>query len=326
VTWNGKGFDLPVLRLFQAPSIGELALVVDKARSGMREEAAGLWTSTATATTAAAAVPEATRLQGDAPGVAAKTSYREFYDDVTRKLENSGVAEASFFLNYGYIPLANGEGGGDEAVHEVPERAFNPSSIRLAFELVGTTPLKGRKLLDVGCGRGGTVNLLAERCEAVATGVDLSPEAVAFCRRTHRHQHAHFEVGDAENLPFEPATFEVVTNLESSHTYPNLRAFYAEVARVLCKGGLFLYTDLLPVERWHEVRALLPPLGLEIRSDRIITPNVLASCDKVAATRAQAFGNGGAAIDNFLAVPGSMVYEQMRSGAWEYRIVRATRT
>jgi hypothetical protein len=25
-------------------------------------------------------------------------------------------------------------------------------------------------------------------------------------------------------------------------------------------------------------------------------------------------------------VPGSMVYEQMRSGAWEYRIVRATRT
>jgi len=31
-------------------------------------------------------------------------------------------------------------------------------------------------------------------------------------------------------------------------------------------------------------------------------------------------------IDNFLAVPGSAVYEQMRSGAWEYRIVRARRT
>ncbi len=28
-------------------------------------------------------------------------------------------------------------------------------------------------------------------------------------------------------------------------------------------------------------------------------------------------------IDNFLAVPGSPVYEQMHSGAWEYRIVRA---
>jgi hypothetical protein len=117
-----------------------------------------------------------------------------------------------------------------------------------------------------------------------------------------------------------------VTNIESSHTYPNLRAFYAEVARVLANGGLFLYTDLLPVQRWMEVRALLGPLGLAIRDERHITPNVLASCDEVAATRALAFGGGGAMIDNFLAVPGSMVYEQMRSGAWEYRIVRAVRT
>jgi len=51
----------------------------------------------------------------------------------------------------------------------------------------------------------------------------------------------------------------------------------------------------------------------------------LASCDAVAATRAQAFDEPGALIDNFLAVPGSAVYEQMRSGAWEYRILRAQR-
>jgi hypothetical protein len=94
---------------------------------------------------------------------------------------------------------------------------------------------------------------------------------------------------------------------------------------VLAKGGKFLYTDLLPVTRWLEVRALLAPLGLSTESDREITPNVLASCDEVAATRAQAFGGSTAAVDNFLAVPGSMVYEQMKSGNWEYRIIRATR-
>ena len=52
---------------------------------------------------------------------------------------------------------------------------------------------------------------------------------------------------------------------------------------------------------------------------------MLASCDQVAATRAHAFGGANAMIDNFLAVPGSAVYEQVRSGAWEYRIVRAER-
>ena len=120
-------------------------------------------------------------------------------------------------------------------------------------------------------------------------------------------------------------SFEVVTNMESSHTYPNLRAFFGEVRRVLAKGGIFLYTDLLPVQRWAEVRMLLESLGLRGESERDITANVLESCDDVAANRTKAFGGGSEMIDNFLAVPGSAVYEQMRSGAWEYRIVRARR-
>ena len=70
---------------------------------------------------------------------------------------------------------------------------------------------------------------------------------------------------------------------------------------------------------------LLTSLGFTINVERHITPNVLASCDEIAATRAQAFGDANAMIDNFLAVPGSAVYEQMKSGAWEYRIVRARR-
>lgn len=52
---------------------------------------------------------------------------------------------------------------------------------------------------------------------------------------------------------------------------------------------------------------------------------MLASCDVVAATRADAFGETDSLIENFLAVPGSMVYEQMNSGAWEYRLLRARR-
>jgi ubiquinone/menaquinone biosynthesis C-methylase UbiE len=169
------------------------------------------------------------------------------------------------------------------------------------------------------------VALLAEHFGARATGVDLSPEAVAFCQRAHRNPSVRFEVGDAEHLPVEDASFDAVTNIESSHTYPNLRFFFKEVSRVLVSGGWFLYTDLLPVQRWAEVAALLGPLGLNVISNRHITPNVLASCDEVAAIRAQAFDDNSALMDNFLAVPGSMVYEEMRSGAWEYRILRARR-
>jgi SAM-dependent methyltransferase len=258
----------------------------------------------------------------NSPGATAKASYRDFYNSITERLEHSGVGDASFFLNYGYVSL----GEGDEARREVADGVFNPSSVRLAYELIGPTKLGGQRVLDVGCGRGGTVALLASEFEAIVTGVDLSPEGVAFCKRTHLHRGVDFEVGDAENLPVADSVFDVVTNIESSHTYPNLRSFFAEVKRVLKSNGRFLYTDLLPVQRWAEVRVLLAALRFTIEHDRPITANVLASCDEVALRRAQAFGGADAMIDNFLAVPGSTVYEQMHSGAWEYRILRATRT
>ena len=306
--------ELPVLKLFQAPTVGQLAEIIDQLRSSESEEAPVDHDQ-------AALVGEEPVLDGEGPSAAAKAGYRDFYDDVSRRLDATSVGEASFFLNYGYIS----QGDRDEAVFEVPEGVFNANSVRLAHEVIGPTDLRDGRVLDVGCGRGGTVALLAEQYGAEATGVDLAPEAIAFCRQMHRHPRARFEVGDAENLAFEDGAFDAVINIESSHTYPNLRAFLAEVHRVLAPGGWFLYTDLLPVQRWAEVHVLLGAPRFALRQDRHISPHVLASCDEVAATRVKAFGEASAAIDNFLAVPGSPVYEQMRSGAWEYRIVRAER-
>src|SRR5690606_15505238 len=101
--------DLPVLKLFQAPSVAELAVVIEQVKAGTADDApVGLPFPQA----------EATPILGEAPEAAAKQSYRQFYDDVSLRLEQTGVAEASFFLNYGYRSLGNG----DEARFEVPDR------------------------------------------------------------------------------------------------------------------------------------------------------------------------------------------------------------
>ena len=163
----------------------------------------------------------------DGPGTAAKLRYRRFYDDITKRLAASGMGDASFFLNYGYVSL----GDGDESALAVEDTAFNANSIRLAYELVGSTDLTGRDALDIGCGRGGTAVLLADQFGAQVSGVDLSPEAVAFCRETHAAPNVSFMVGDAEHLPFEDDSFDAVSNVESSHTYPDMRAFLSEVAQ-----------------------------------------------------------------------------------------------
>jgi phthiocerol/phenolphthiocerol synthesis type-I polyketide synthase E len=315
------GAEVPVLELFKAPTIAELAPMVERARADGGPDGPTARSEPPAAESAAgdAVDPVRSEAGNDGPGAAAKSGYRRFYDDMSRRLADTGVGQASFFLNYGYLSV----GRDDEAPLEVPDGEFNPNSIRLALELVGPVPLRDRQVVDVGCGRGGTAALLAARLEARVLGIDLSPEAIAFCRRAHVHPSVSFEVGDAESLPVRDASCDAVTNLESSHTYPDMRAFLCEVRRVLRPRGWFLHADLLPGGRWLEVRALLETLGLTVEADRDISANVLASCDEIAAGRVQAFGEPSAAIDNFLAVPGSPVYEQMRTGAWEYRIVRS---
>ena len=301
--------EVPVLNLFKAPTIAEIAVFVENPERNV-----------ATAPTPAAQ-PDDDEMVHDVegPGRTAKESYRKFYDDITKRLADTGMGDASYFLNYGYVSLD----GCDEAARTVPEGIFNANSVRLAYELVGPSTLAAHDVLDVGCGRGGSAALWTDEYGANVTGVDLSPEAIAFCTHTHVRPNLTFKVGDAEHLPVQDATVDVVTNIESSHTYPDMRAFLTEVRRVLRPGGWFLHTDLLPPQRWLEVRAILAVSGFTIEVDRDITANVLASCDDVAASRTTAFGGGSDMIDNFLAVPGSTVYEQMRTGVWEYRILRS---
>ena len=52
-----------------------------------------------------------------------------------------------------------------------------------------------------------------------------------------------FVQGDSEALPFPNGSFDVVINVESSHTYPHFDRFAAEVWRVLRTNGTFLITD-----------------------------------------------------------------------------------
>jgi phthiocerol/phenolphthiocerol synthesis type-I polyketide synthase E len=256
------------------------------------------------------------------PGAAVKADYRRYYDDVNQRLNVSGFGGVSYFLNYGYAP----DDGPGQAGIALPRHCLNKNSIRLVLELVGDCPVEGRTVLDVGCGRGGTAHVLHTylRPERIV-GVDLSAEAVAFCRRAHGY--ASFLEADAEAMPFRAASFDVVTNVESSHSYPDVAAFYREVFRVLRPGGWFLYTDVLPEPQTRESRSALAEIGFVLRAERDITANVLSSCRETAAPKALAFGrpDDPAELDEFLGRPGSNVYRGMRDGGYRYVLLRLSR-
>jgi len=251
-----------------------------------------------------------------------KEECRRLYDDVNRQLDESEFAEFSLFLNLGY--LAN------EVQSESPivlsEHCINRNSVQLVLEVIGASDLATREVLDVGCGRGGTISVMKQFFTARRIcGIDLAPAAINFCRSNYRYpeREVTFEVGDAEQLSFADGSYDIVTNIESSSTYPDTFAFYREVFRVLGKNGLFLYTDALPVERFSECSEYLRRIGFRLESDRDITANVLASCDEVASHRRQAYETQtDGSLNDFLGTPGSHFYNEMKSGRWTYRIQR----
>jgi phthiocerol/phenolphthiocerol synthesis type-I polyketide synthase E len=248
-----------------------------------------------------------------------KRNYKRFYDRVTRQLDASEFGAFSYFLNYGYI--ANGSPEFSRV--SLPAQYINRNSVKLVLELIGDCDLSGRTMLDVGCGRGGTIFVAKTFFNPKRlAGIDLSSSAIEFDRRVHHDPRVEFYEGDAEKLAFDNDSFDIVTNVESSHSYPSIQAFYSEVFRVLVPGGYFLYTDLLAVQRAEHCLGLLQHLGFLLERRRDITRNVMLSCDEVAQQRVSAFsaGNDQRLVENFLGAPGSDVYENMQKGLWTYQI------
>ena len=257
-------------------------------------------------------------------GVDPNSRTKQFYEAVNHSLNSSEFGALATFLNFGYVA----DDGPRSAVVRLPPHRLNKNCVDLVLELIGDAPVRRRAVLDVGCGRGGTVSVFNEFFSpSRIVGLDLCGAAVAFCGATHRVPRTWFVNADSEYLPFAAGSFDVVSNVESSHTYPHISRFYCEVWRVLAPAGVFLYTDLLPNERWDDVITELQATGFRVEIQRDITRNVLLSCDTTAAAHRATFtGNHDADVmGNFLGAPGSAVYDQMRSGRSTYRLFRLRR-
>ena len=126
--------------------------------------------------------------------------------------------------------------------------------------LANAIDLRGKAVVDVGCGDGAFVRALAA-AGADAIGIEVSEDAVAQARANdpdHR-----YELGGAERLPLEDASVDVATLMRSLHHVPDPASAFPELARVvrehvwiaepLPEGAFF---ELLrPVDDETEVRA-----------------------------------------------------------------------
>jgi SAM-dependent methyltransferase len=108
----------------------------------------------------------------------------------------------------------------------------------------------GQKLLDVGCGFGGTIaQINAAHSDMNLTGLNIDPRQLAAAEAQTRPSHGN-EIGwveaDACELPFEDNSFDRVLAVECIFHFPSREKFLAEAARVLKPGGYLAVSDFVP--------------------------------------------------------------------------------
>lgn len=106
-------------------------------------------------------------------------------------------------------------------------------------------------VLDAGCGAGHTAIKVAPHSGQVVA-FDLSAQMLAQVESLAAERgltNVQTRQGDVENLPFEDATFDIVTSRLSAHHWPNPGRALSEIARVLKPGGRFILSDIVASEQ-----------------------------------------------------------------------------
>ncbi len=119
------------------------------------------------------------------------------------------------------------------------------SGAREFYERLQVAP--GCRLLDVGCGSG-QLALMAAKDGLEVTGVDIASNWVerARVRAQAEGLHARFEEADAEALPFDDASFDVVASLIGAMFAPRPDLVAKELLRVCVPGGIVAMANWTP--------------------------------------------------------------------------------
>ncbi len=124
---------------------------------------------------------------------------------------------------------------------------------KLIATLLGDLQLpKTIDILDIGCGTGAMLDELQNFGEV--TGADFSPEALSFCGKRGKRGNAKYRLvrADIRSLPFEDASFDIVTAMDIVEHIDRDKDAMSEIYRVLKPGGRLLATVPAYMSLWSE--------------------------------------------------------------------------
>lgn len=145
--------------------------------------------------------------------------------------------------------------------------------------------LSGKRILEVGCGRGVFASYLANRFPgAIITAVDFSPAAIDIAKRAYGHQsNLSFQVENAESLSFADGSFDWYISCETMEHVHQPEFMMKEIRRVVKTDGKFVVTTenyfnayaLVWLKCWLQNRPFESGCGVQPHENFFLFPQLL---------------------------------------------------
>lgn len=101
--------------------------------------------------------------------------------------------------------------------------------------------LKGKRVLDLGCGYGWHCKYAVECGAAEVMGIDLSEKMIAAARKKHDDPRITYQVCGLASYDYPEAAYDFVISNLALHYIEDLNEIYEKVYRTLTKDGVFLF-------------------------------------------------------------------------------------
>jgi ubiquinone/menaquinone biosynthesis C-methylase UbiE len=240
----------------------------------------------------------------------------KWWHRVMNKYDSDNAAK---FMNYGYESL-DGDSRPELKVDDEPDRYC----IQLYDYVVNKADLEGKKVFEVGSGRGGGASYISRYFKPDSyIGMDISKSSFKFCSKHYNVDNLSFAHGIAESIPFEDSSFDFVVNVESARCYNDMQAFFNEVYRLLRPGGQLLLADMVYPHELEDFNKRIDRAGFKRISEKNISSNIVAALDKDSARREHHINKNIPKImrksfKTFAGTVGTSRYNNFASGIFQY--------